>query len=172
MSDRMGGSQYAARARFRAAADGHRRRIRGDRAVRQLLKQIPDAARDEMVGMLEQAGDNIVAAQRAESPSTRIRAALSRRVSPRTMRLRAGLIGRPLNRRLFFARILEFGRKAQTVTARRAGGQPYTMRVRAMTGRRFIYGRGEAFQRLKLRARLNRFWAATIERAAHGISDA
>jgi hypothetical protein len=171
MSSRMGGTQYAARRDFRAAAGGHRGRIKGDRAFRQLLRRMPDAIRDEMVTMLEGVGDDIVAAQRAASPSARVRAALSRRVSRATLRLRVGLIGKPVNRRLFFARILEKGRKAQVVTARRGGGRPYPMRVRAFAGRPFVFGRAAIALRRTLGGRVSKMWDGALARASAGIGD-
>jgi hypothetical protein len=155
-----GGSGYRAAAARRTAFAGGRRRIRGDRAFRKLLRKMPDAIREEIFRMMEVAGDQILAAQRADAPrrTGRLAAALSKRVSKASLRLRVGVIGRPLNRRLFYGHILEVGRRAQVVTARRTTRSgtisTYQMRVRAIMARPFTRS------------------VRTIARAAQGIDDA
>jgi hypothetical protein len=110
------------------------------------------------------------------------------------MRLQVGLIGKPINRRLFYGRIVQFGRKAQTVTVARRGvfaktiplggrmnkykavalknriSGTYRMRVRAMAARPFVFS-----PRTELRAAINKrirdFWEGALRRAAQGASD-
>ena len=170
MARDRGGTQYAASRAFRGAAAGHRSRIQGERAFRKLLRSLPDAAKAELVEMLEGIGDEVAAMQRAATPSSRIRGAISRRVSKATLRLRVGLIGKPLNRRLFFARILEGGRKGRTVMAVR-GGKRYPLNVRAMAARPAI-NKPRSELRAMVSKRVRAFWDATMARAGQGVSDA
>jgi hypothetical protein len=97
-------------------------------------------------------------------------------VSKRSLRLRVGLIGRPLNRRLFFARILEIGRRAQTVNVRRStsrgGISSYQMRVRAMAPRPSIQSVRVKAIRDTLGGTLRGFWDRTLAQAARGVDDA
>jgi len=174
MSRGRGGSFYRAQSARREAFSGHRRRVRGDRAFRRLIRKLPEAAREEIYQMFLRGGDRILAAQRAQSPSSRVRAALSRRVSKTSLRLRVGLIGRPINRRLYFARILEKGRRAQIVNVTRrmkAGGRPYQMRVRAMAARPYVYSAQTKAIRDSMGGELGTFWDRTLARAGQGISD-
>lgn len=169
MARDRGGSQYAASRAFRGAAGGHRRRIQGDRAFRKLLRALPDAAKDELVGLLEGVGDEVASAMRADTPSSRIRAAISRRVSRASLRLRVGLIGKPLNKRLFFARILEGGRRARTVMAVRRGKR-YPLNVKRMAARPFVYSQ-RALLRAAIGKRTGPFWDRVLARAGQGASD-
>lgn len=174
MAESRGGSWYRQRAAERDARAGHRRRIRGDRHFRKLLSRMPESFRDEVVEMLEVTGEQILAAQRAHTLSTRIRAALSKRVSRRTLRLRVGLIGRPINRRLFFARIIEVGRRAQTVNVTRRmlrGGRSYLMRVRARAADPFVRTARTVEIRDTMGGRLRTFWDRALARASVGASD-
>ncbi len=174
------------------AAAPQRRRVKGDRAFRQLLNRMPEAMREEAISLLDKVGDDIAAAQQAEAPSRRIRAATGKRVYRATLRMRVGLVGRPINRRLFFARILEKGRKAQTVTVSRRGRAAiaafgrrlsrgrkvaadvvsvYQLRVRSMAARPFIYSARVRALRASLGGRIEAFWNGALRRAAEGVSD-
>ena len=175
MARDRGGSWYRARAAGRAARAGHRSHVIGARAFRKLLSRVPAAARDDIVEMFEEAGDQIAANAKSDSPSRRVAGAITKRVSRASLRLRVGLIGAPLNRRLFFARILEKGRKAQNVRARRRSKSgkvtTYRMNVRVMPARPFVYtARNEAI-RDSMGGRIGKFWERVISRAAAGIDD-
>lgn len=170
MARDRGGTQYGASRRFRSAAAGHRRYVQGDRAFRKLLRNLPDAAKDELIELLEGVGDEVAALQRAETPSSRIRGAISRRVSRASLRLRVGLIGRPINKRLFFARILEGGRKARTVMAVRRGKR-YPLNVRAMAAHPAINKPRSALRAL-IGRKVAAFWDGTMARAGQGADDA
>jgi hypothetical protein len=183
----MGGSQYAARRRFREASAGHRERIRGLREVRRLLKRMPDAVRDEILAMLEETGRQVLSSQQAAAPrrTGALASGLSMRLSRATLRLRVGIVGKPAARRLFYGRIVEFGRKAQTVMATRGnrlarpgskGGRAlvrsnrsiYEMRVRAMAPRPFVRTSRAFGIRNSLGGRLSRFWDGALARAGGG----
>lgn len=176
------------------AKSRRRRRIRGDRAFKRLIKRMGDATREEMVVMLDEGGEEILAAQRAAAPfrSGTVKNALSKRVLRGALQLKVGLVGRPLNRRLFYARIIEKGRKAKTVPASRggahleAGGRRigrkqralasgtrgvYQMRIRALPPRPFIYSDRVKTLRETLGGRTRRFWERALRRASEGLSD-
>lgn len=160
------------------ASTRRRRRIKGDRAFKRLIARLPDAVREEVVTMLEDAGKEIVAMQRADATvSSRARAAISMRVLRGALQLKTGIIGRPLNRRLWWTRVIEKGRKAVTVTARyrRVPGSTrklgYPVRVRALAPRPFIYSaRAEAVRR-SMGGRLGQLWAKALARASQGATD-
>lgn len=150
--------------------------MRGDRAFTRLMRQLPESAREEVVADLDAAGDQILAAQRASAPGRRLPAALSKRVYRRTLRLRVGLLGRAVNRRLFFAAIVHGGRKAQTVQARRStrSGKisSYQLRVRAKAPQPFVFSERVRAIRNTLGGRIRTFWERTLARAARGVGDA
>lgn len=154
-----------------------RRRIRGDRAFKRLLVQMPDAIRDEAVEMLDAAGEEIVPMQRADATSSRARAAISKRVLRGALQLKTGIVGRPLNRRLWWTRVIEKGRKGQTVTARtrRVAGSTrrlgYKVRVRARAAQPFIYSARAEAVRNSMGGRLGTFWEKVLARAAQGATD-
>lgn len=158
-------------------AAGRRRFVKGDRAFRRLLVRLPDAIRQEMIVELHVAGAEILAAQRADAPKRTgaLASALSKRVSPKTLRLRVGLIGLPVNRRFFYARIVEFGRKAKTVNATRrtksGGSSSYQMRIRAIAPRAFVRSSRVRTLRDKIGSGLRKFWDRVLLRAASGVSD-
>jgi len=154
-----------------------RRRIRGDRAFKKLIRRMPEAIREEMVSQLDEAGDQILAAQRAAAPrrTGALASGLSKRLYPRSLRLRVGLIGKAINRKLYYGRIVQSGRKAQTVTARRStasGVSSYQLRVRAMPGRPFVHSERAKSIRNTLGGRLKDFWNKVLARASQGVSDA
>jgi len=113
-------------------------------------------------------GVQVLAQQRALAPfrTGAVKGALSMRVLPVSLKLKVGLLGKPLNRRLFYAHIVEFGRKAQTVQAKRANGTNYAMRVSALPPRNFIY-----FARDQLYEPFRSIWSKALDKAAAGIND-
>jgi hypothetical protein len=154
-----------------------RRRVRGDRAFRRLLKKMADTTlRDEMIAMLEEGGDTIASAQRADAVSSRARSAISKRVLRGSLRLRVGLVGRPVNRRLWWTKVIEGGRKAQTVQAARrtpSGGiSRYAMRVSALRPRPFIFTNRVKALRDTMGGRLRTYWERVLRKASQGVTDA
>jgi hypothetical protein len=151
-----------------------KRRIKGDRSFRKLLRRMPDTMRDEMVKALDDAGDMLLSEARSKVPvgTGKLQAGLSKKLLKGTLKLRVGLIGKARNRKLFYGRIVEFGRKAQTVNVTRrmkAGGRPYLMKVRAKAGRPFLYGNKDLRQRI--RGHLNDYWNRVLTKAAQGVTD-
>ena len=163
-----------------------RRRTRGDRAFRKMLRRLPDTAREEMADVLDGAGGELVAAIKADTPvlTGALRRGISKKLSRRTLKLQVGLVGRPINRKLFYGRIVEFGRKAKTVMVqrRRAGANngyrggrkraediatTYRMRIKARAPHPFIYKRRDLL-RNAIADRIKAFWNNTLTSAAAG----
>jgi hypothetical protein len=177
-----------------------RRRVRGDRSFRRLLKQMPDAIRTEMLDMLDKTGDEILAVQRGAAPvrTGAVRNALSKRLQTGLVRLRVGLVGKAVNRRLFYARIIEVGRKAKTVdvvrgglaaaaNVRAAGGRSkkykalavrmgtpgaYTLDVKPRAPHPFIVSPATNEIRNTMGGRLRGYWDRVLQKASAGASDA
>ena len=154
-----------------------RRRIKGDRSFRRLLRNLPDAARAELADAMEGGGRELLAAQQAAAPSRSgaLRRGLSMKLLKGSLRLRVGLIGKAVNRRLFYGRIVEFGRKASNVVVRRLARRTgkafsYRMRIPARAGRPFVYTKRTDL-RSAFRERLTRFWERTLGRASGGTAN-
>lgn len=152
-----------------------KRRVRGDRSFRKLLRQLPDEAKGEMAAVLDNAGDQLLSEMQADVPrrTGRLASGLSKKLLRSSLRLRVGIIGKPTARRLFYSHIVEGGRKAGSVMVRRRIGGTlalYRMRVRAMAARPFVFKR-----RSVLRATINRhitsYWERVLTRAAAGVGD-
>lgn len=113
-------------------------RIRGVRAFRQRLKQLPDAVTTEILDLLDEGGRTAAAAMqaRARRRTGQLAAGVTYKVLPKSLRLKVGLLGTPRGRaKLFYGFILDRGRKAQTVTVTR-----YRKGARAKDTRRFALG--------------------------------
>lgn len=149
--------------------------IRGSKSFRRLLRGLPDAMRAEMADVLTKTGPPAasIVERRIEATTKRRTGALSAgvkwKVYPRTLRLQVGFLGTKAGRaKLFYARILDLGRKAQTVTVKRKkGAAPYQMRVRAITPKRFVTG-GIDGVRQTVGVRLRGIWDRGIRRVAAG----
>jgi hypothetical protein len=177
MTDRFGGTQYAAR----RARRGLWARVRAARLDRD-LERLPAAIREEMVEALDEAGTALVNAIVPQIPrrTGAARAGISKRLSRATLRLKVGVIGRPLNRQLFYMRILHGGRRAQTVVANRAWRRPagpappssrlrmfrtsYRMRIKAMAPQRFMFNPRTRDIRYTLAGRLTGYWDGVFGR--------
>jgi hypothetical protein len=161
--------------------------IRGSKSFRRLLKGLPEAMRVEMADVLTKTGPAAAAivSGRVDATTKRrtgaLRAGVKWKVYPRTLRLQVGYLGTKAGRaKLFYARILDLGRKAQTVTVsrrkvagsllvggKRVSGAPYKMKVRAIAAKRFITG-GIGGLRQAVGVHLNGVWDRAIRRVAAG----
>jgi hypothetical protein len=96
---------------------------KGVSRTRKLLRRFPEAQRAEIVTELESLGRAVTAYSRNSAPvrTGRLVRALSYKVFPKTLRVEIGLRGRALNRKLFYARILEYGRVAFAKKGSRKG---------------------------------------------------
>jgi hypothetical protein len=163
-----------------------RSRIKGVAKVKRIMRALPDAMRDQIADALEQSGKDLAAEMSGRTPSRTgaLRAGIKWRVLRKTMRLRVGLIDAPkVRNKLFYGRILDLGRKAQTVTVNRriagvaqpGGGKAvagarvakYTMRVRAIAPKRFVTGRYPDL-RAKINDRLRGVWTRALSKIAGG----
>ena len=147
---------------------------------RRIIKRLPDAVAGEVVVELNVTGRQIAAVMRARTPrkSGNLVAGESYKVFPRTLRLQVGLLN---SRRggdpLFYGRIQDLGRKAQVVTVQRRirrnvmkFTKRYTVRVRAMTGKRFVTGRFTELRRT-MNQNLRGIFARALAKAAGGSSE-
>lgn len=127
------------------------------------------AIQGEVETLLRETGAQVLTEQKSRVPvrTGALKQGLSMKVLPKSRRLQVGLIGKPVNRKLYYGRIVEFGRKGQTVRARRAGGKPYLMKVRGMAPRPFVY----SVNREDIYSRFRSLWDRVLGRAAAGVSD-
>ena len=172
-----------------------RRRTRGN--FRELLKRLPETVADELRAQLEDTGKLVLGRQKARAPVYQgkprkgltpgaLREGLSYKVLPKSLRLRVGLVGKATNRKLFYGRFVQFGRKAKTVIANRSGkgirvsGHKwrrqaeakgvkgfYKLRVRAMAPRNFIW----TTPRDVIARPFQKIWGRAIHRAKQGSAD-
>lgn len=146
------------------------------RRVKRIMRNLPDAAQAELVGVLEKTGPRLVNLIKARTPVRT--GALSRgikfRVAKRGLKLRAGLLGSPKARgKLFYGYILNWGRKAGPVKARRrtkTGTSNYMLNVKGITGSRFVTGTGKLIGR-EVQPQLQSIWARILKRAAGGAGE-
>ena len=149
--------------------------IRGSKSFRRLLRGLPDAMRAERANVLTKTGPSAAAIvqQRVGATTKRRTGALAAgvkwKVFPRTLRLQVGYLGTKAGRaKLFYARILDLGRKAQTVTVKRKkGAAPYQMRVSGISPKRFVTG-GIGGLRQTVSVRLRGVWDRALRRIAAG----
>ncbi len=150
-------------------------RVRGVARVRSLLGRIEPAIRDEIARELRDVGGSLLSSMEDAAPvrTGRFERALSLRLYEKTLKLSVGLIGKPANRRLFYARILEFGRKAQTVTVQRrtANGSisTYALHVRGLPPRHTVFSPRTAL-RQAFNGRIKGIWDRALQKAASGAT--
>jgi hypothetical protein len=109
---------------------GRGSRIKGIARLRKKLKALPDAVAIELAQNMEAVGDQMVAAMRAR---VRVRTGLVRslirrsKVTPRSLRLRAGLLGQRGQTDGFYQLFYEIGHRAKRVfvTRRNRGAQRF-----------------------------------------------
>lgn len=164
-----------------------RRRVRGN--FRSLLMRLPESVAEELRALQNETGKMLLARAHARVPvkSGKLKAGLSYSVTPKTLRLRFGILGKAKNRRLFYGRILEHGRKAKTVTKTNAvwaGYAPFraargntvmrprftqrsrTYRVGPIAPRRFVYNT----PREQIYRPYQKLWGRALHRAAAGAT--
>lgn len=127
--------------------------IKGAASFRRLLKRLPDTANAQLLTFLNNAGPPLVALMKSKIPVLATprpnrtpgaaRESISFKVTPKTLNLKVG----ELTKRsvVFYAHILDVGRKAQTVTVTRTG-TPYTMKVSALRPLRIVYNTKASFK--------------------------
>jgi hypothetical protein len=143
-------------------------RIKGVGKLRRLMKRLPEDMRDEMIVELNLVGRDALGQMQGRAPRRRgaLVAGLSFKVFPKTLRLQVGLLTKPINRKLFYGRILDLGRTGQTVTAKR-GVSSYAMNVSAIPAKHFVTGRRSEV-RARLRQDLPPIYDRALKKAASG----
>jgi hypothetical protein len=142
--------------------------IKGVGKLRRLMKRLPDEMRQEMIVELNLRGREALAAMiaRAARRTGGLVSALAFKVFPKTLRLQVGLLTKAVNRKRFYGRILDLGRKAQQVTAKR-GASSYAMNVRGIPASHFVTGRRPEL-RTQLKANLSPVYQRALKKAAAG----
>lgn len=178
-----------------------RKPLRGLARFKRLMRRLPDNVEGEIVVELNVTGREMLAAVINRTPADRgaLKAGLSQKVLPKSLRLQVGLLGTPSGRaKLFYGRIQDVGRKAQVVTVQRrrrvllkrrngtvystlrtdARGRKeradiaatYAMKVPAMEGKRFVTGRYPELRKL-LGQNLRGIFARALSKVAGGGDD-
>lgn len=171
-------------------------KVKGARAFRKRLKQLPDAVSAEIVDVLEEGGQKMRAAMqaRARRRTGQLSAGVKYKVLPKSLRLQVGLLGTKRGRaKLFYGFILDKGRAAQTVTVTRynrgarakdtarfrlgSNGQKsahlvstYQLRVKARRGDYFVSGRYRELRDL-INKRANHVFDRALKRIGDGGRD-
>jgi hypothetical protein len=155
--------------------------LKGARKVKRLLKRLPDDVNAEMAAVLRDHGPAITAYAKAAVPNKKstgkLAQAINWKVLPKSLSLRVGLLTKATSRRLFYARILEFGRKGQTVVAKRRTKtgrvSAYRLRVKPINRGRydFLAGRAMTFATANIRPALGKVWERALTKAASGGGD-
>lgn len=146
---------------------------RGGKAFRRVMKGLPVAVHREMEDVLEDGGRDIrrLIVAKVRRRTGALARGIQYRLLRKTLRLRVGLIGSPRARaKLFYGRILDLGRKAQTVKVTRRNTRPYVMRVRRIAPQRFITG-SYAAARSVIQRRLRGVWDRALRAVAGGGND-
>lgn len=179
------------------------RSVRGLAEANARLDFLPDAAKEQMGVEIGIIGRSILAAQRRDVAvdTSYLRGKLTMQLQIEQMRARIGLIGvratsktskrrRQQGKRVgrdyqnaFYGRIVEFGRRAQTVSVTRSlkrqvtgngrtskrrviyEGRPYRMRVSALAARPFVHKNRSEHD---FEPRLAAFWAGLVARGWGG----
>lgn len=149
--------------------------VEGAEDVKRILRALPDASRDEINQVLEESGRQFVPLMVGRAPNRKgkLRSGITARLNRQSMTLRLGVVGPPKQRRdLFYARILDLGRRARDkwVTRRTKNGgrtRRYLMRVRAIAPMKFVTG-GYQGVRATMTARLKAIWPRVLQRITGG----
>lgn len=171
-------------------------RVKGTRAFRKRLKQLPDAVSAEIIDVLEEGGQKMRAAMqaRARRRSGKLAAGVKYKVLPKSLRLQVGLLGTKRGRaKLFYGFILDKGRAKQIVTVTRynrgarakdvarfrlgSNGQKsgnlvstYQLPIQPLKGDYFVSGRYRELRDL-INKRANRVFDRALKRIGSGGRD-
>lgn len=155
---------------------GAKFRVKDRQRIRRIMKALPDTVNAEIVEVYKRHGPAVLAKAKSEVPvrTGKLRSLLAFKIMPATAskaaRFRMGLLTKAVQRKVWYARILEYGRKAQLAKARRNGGNPYTVRVSAIPAGRydFVRGRTAQFMMQTLGRDLKSVLRKALQQAARG----
>lgn len=156
-----------------------RSKVRGAARLRRVLKSLPEASREELGDTMNVIAFRLLGRAKAEVPvrTERLKGLLSAKVLVKSLSLKLGLVTKRTQRQGFYGFILDQGRKAQTVQAKRKNRATgtvsrYALRVRAIPRERynFVFGRIRDFRKNDL-PRLRDALERVLSRAARGGID-
>lgn len=150
-------------------------RMTGASQLKRTLRRIPEVARIELADALTAIGRRLLARAKGEVPvrTGKLRGLLGFKVAAKTLKLRLGLVTKRAQRDGFYGYILDAGRRAQTVRAkkRRQDGSvsTYAMRVRGIGRERynFVFGRARELKQTEI-PELRKVLERVLGRAAGG----
>lgn len=149
-----------------------KRYVRGDRAFTRLIGRLPDVVRKEMIVQLNTTGREVLALAQAEAPvgpgrygAGALRNALSMKVLVGSLKLKVGLIGKPINARIFYGMIQEMGRKGGGRGVKR-GSQKYSSGVGAQPPKHFLY----RMTRASIYEPFKDIWNRALQQVSAGLS--
>lgn len=153
-----------------------RRYVRGDRAFKKLIRRLPPSARQQMIVQLNLTGREQLAKDQAEAPVGRradgtigaLRGALSMRVLTASLKLKVGLIGKPVNRRVFWGWIIERGRKAGG-KGNKKGSRGYAAGHGKRAAQHFVLR--TSAEMAAIAAPFKSIWDRTLRAASSGLND-
>jgi hypothetical protein len=149
-----------------------RRRLKGDRSFKRLLKQMVPAIREECEKRLEEFGKEMASVQRQSgrfvNRSGSLRTSISYQVLRQSLKVKIGIIGKALNKKLFYGRIIEFGRKGGGRGIKRKSPK-YMAGVGRTRPEQFIYGHSDQHESFK--SSFNNYWDRVLSRASRGTGD-
>lgn len=145
-----------------------KRYVRGDRSFKQLIDRLPDAVRQEIIVQLNLTGRELLAQDISNAPvaTGSLKAALTMKVLPASLKLKVGLVGKAINRQIFYALMVEYGRKGGGRGVKR-GSAKYASGIGATIARHFVYNRG----REAIYEPFKQIWTKALARASSGVSD-
>ncbi|MBX3562584.1 MAG: hypothetical protein KF780_12330 [Sphingomonas sp.] len=161
--------------------------IRGAGRLTSLLRFLPESIRAQAIEDVDRTGDAILAMQRADVTrrSGALAAGLKKQFFTRRIALRVGIIN---ERKLYYSRFVEKGRKAQNVIAVRQSASRayaavprggigkraralargikgvYRMNIKAMAARPFVRSARAVQAQRELGGRIGTFWARVMAR--------
>jgi len=142
--------------------------VKGIGPLRRLMKQLPEAMSQEIIVELNLIGREALAAMRGEAPrrTGAVFSALRFKVYPNSLRLQVGLLGAADNKRLFYANIIDKGRRGGGRTIKK-GTAKYGSGVGAKTGTHFVSKEKQEIRR-KIDPDLGKIFDRALAKASAG----
>ena len=150
-----------------------RTRLTGLKSTRRIIRNVPETMRAELSHVLQDAGPRMARQMQGRAPrrTGALQAGIKWKVLPKTLKLQVGLLGTKRGRaKLFYGWILNFGRKAQTVTIKRGPRAGSAMKVSALPARHFVTGAMPDLRR-ELRSKLQGVWDRVLRKSSAGAGN-
>ena len=160
-----------------------RRRVHGN--FKSLLGRLPEAVAEELRTELDETGKRVISRARALVPvkTGKLRSALSYKVLPKSLKMKAGIVGKPVAKKVYYARFVEFGHRKRgpgrlaklepvkgfTAAARlQRLRRKRDVRMHGVRARPFLY----TISRQELYQPFQKVWGRAVHKAAQGATDA